>query len=339
MQNQNPITIGNISLSGRAVLAPMSGVTDVVMRRIASRFGASMVVSEMVASDEFVLGNEEYRLRAEGSGLDLHVVQIAGCDPRWMGEAAQLAESSGADIIDINMGCPAKRVIGGYAGSALMRDLDLACALIKATVDAVKIPVTVKMRLGWDHASMNAPELARRAQDIGVQLVTVHGRTRNQFYKGHADWSAIRKVRDAISIPLVANGDGTSTSDAKDMLLRSGADAVMIGRAALGKPWLIGQIARGLRDEDDTAPDFAQRRAAAIDHYEGLLSLMGVSIGVKHIRKHIAAYVDDAAQSGHPLPDELRTALLTTEEPKTALAILARLYDDVADDVKVRAVA
>ncbi len=331
MQQASSFAIGHRDLSGCAVLAPMSGVTDVVMRRIASRFGASMVVSEMVASDEFVLGNEEYRLRAEGSGLDLHVVQLAGCEPRWMGEAAKLAEQSGADIIDINMGCPAKRVTGGYAGSALMRDLDHAGALIKATVDAVKIPVTVKMRLGWDHASMNAPELARRAERLGVKLVTVHGRTRNQFYKGHADWSAIRNVRNAISIPLIANGDGASTQDAKRMLELSGADAVMIGRAALGRPWLIGQIARGLRGEDDRAPSYAERRAAAIDHYEGLLALMGVAIGVKHVRKHIAAYADDAASEGRALPAPLRQTLLTTDEPKDALAILARLYDDVAD--------
>lgn len=325
-------------LTGRSVLAPMSGVTDVVMRRIASRFGASMVVSEMVASDEFVLGNEEYRLRAEGSGLDLHVVQLAGCEPRWMGEAAKLAEQSGADIIDINMGCPAKRVTGGYAGSALMRDLDHAAALIKATVEAVKVPVTVKMRLGWDHASMNAPELAKRAERLGAKLITVHGRTRNQFYKGRADWAAIRKVRDAISIPLIANGDGTSTDDAKTMLAQSGADAVMIGRAALGRPWLIGQIARGLRGETDHAPQFSERRAAAIDHYEGLLALMGVAIGVKHVRKHIAAYADDAAEAGRPLPHALRQTLLTTEEPKDALGILSRLYDEV-DDTEVRAVA
>lgn len=338
MQNLSPLTIGDVALRGRAVLAPMSGVTDVVMRRIASRFGASMVVSEMVASDEFVLGNEEYRLRAEGSGLDLHVVQLAGCEPRWMGEAAKLAEQSGADIIDINMGCPAKRVTGGYAGSALMRDLDHAASLIRATVAAVKIPVTVKMRLGWDHASMNAPELARRAQDIGAQLITVHGRTRNQFYKGHADWSAIRKTREAISIPLIANGDVTSTADAKKMLALSGADAVMIGRAALGRPWLIGQVARGLNGEDNTAPSFADRRATAIEHYEGLLALMGVAIGVKHVRKHIAAYVDDAASVGRALPNTMRQNLLTTEEPKEALAILARLYDEF-DRADVRAVA
>lgn len=338
MQNMPPLSVGDRILSGRAVLAPMSGVTDVVMRRIAWRFGASMVVSEMVASDEFVLGNEEYRLRAEGSGLDLHVVQLAGCEPRWMGEAAKLAEQSGADIIDINMGCPAKRVTGGYAGSALMRDLDHAAALIKATVDAVQVPVTVKMRLGWDHASMNAPELAKRAERLGVRLITVHGRTRNQFYKGHADWSAIRKTREAISIPLIANGDGASTDQAKRMLELSGADGVMIGRAALGKPWLIGQIARGLRGEDDAPPEFAERRAAAIDHYEGLLALMGVAIGVKHVRKHIAAYVDDAAEAGRPLPQSLRQILLTTEEPNEALAILKRLYDEV-DDLAVRAVA
>ena len=202
----------------------MSGVTDVGMRRMAVRFGASLVVSEMVASDDYVRGDEESRVRAEGAGLDLHVVQIAGCDPHWMGEAARLAEASGASIIDINMGCPAKRVTGGYAGSALMREPDLALRLIEATVAAVSIPVTLKTRLGWDEHSLNAPDLARAAENAGIALVTIHGRTRCQFYKGRADWSAIRAVRDAVTIPLVANGDCASLADARAMLKKDGIE-------------------------------------------------------------------------------------------------------------------
>ena len=234
------LRIGPVELDGLAVLAPMSGVTDVGMRRIARRFGASLVVSEMVASDDFVRGDEESRLRAEGSGLDLHVVQIAGREPSWMGEAARLAEATGAAIVDINMGCPAKRVTGGYAGSALMRAPDLALKLIEATVRGTSVPVTLKMRLGWDADCLNAPEIARRAQDAGVHMITIHGRTRNQFYKGRADWRAIRAVVEATSLPLVANGDCASLDDARRMLAASGAAGVMIGRAAVGRPWLVG---------------------------------------------------------------------------------------------------
>src|SRR5688500_16846081 len=232
-----PWAIGPVPLAGRALLAPLSGVTDVVFRRIARRFGAALVVSEMVASDEFVLGADEARLRAEGDGISPHVIQLAGCEPRWIGEAARLAEASGAAIIDINMGCPAKRVTGGYAGSALMRDLDLATALIGAAVRAVSVPVTVKMRLGWDHASLNAPELARRAAAVGVAAVTVHGRTRQQFYKGAADWGLIADVARAVGVPVIANGDIGCLRSAREALRKSGAAAVMVGRAAIGQPW------------------------------------------------------------------------------------------------------
>ena len=247
----------------------MSGVTDVAMRRISARFGASLVISEMVASDDYVRGEEESRVRAEGQGLDLHVVQIAGCDPHWMGEAARLAEASGAAMVDINMGCPAKRVTGGYAGSALMRTPDLALRLIEATVKAVSIPVTLKTRLGWDENSLNAADLAQRAEQAGVQLVTIHGRTRRQFYKGSANWDAIRAIVDAVSIPVVANGDCASLADARAMLAASGAQGVMIGRAAMGRPWLVGEIAAGLAGLPFEAPSNAQRAEAALEHYEG----------------------------------------------------------------------
>ncbi|MFY8152691.1 MAG: tRNA dihydrouridine synthase, partial [Hyphomicrobiales bacterium] len=220
--------IGSIRVENRVALAPMSGVTDAVLRRLARRTGTGLVVSEMVASDMLATGDEEARLRAEAPGQGPHVVQLAGCHPHWMSEAARVAEASGADMIDINMGCPAKRVTGGWAGSALMRDLDLAVSLIEATIAAVKVPVSVKMRLGWDDKALNAPELARRAEACGVSLVTVHGRTRCQFYKGKADWAAIRRVREAVRVPLIANGDCATAEDARTMLALAGADGVMI---------------------------------------------------------------------------------------------------------------
>jgi len=327
MQNLNIIQIGPEILRGRAILAPMSGVTDHIFRRIARRFGASLVVSEMVASDDFVRGSEESRLRAEGNGIDQHVVQIAGCEPHWMGEAARLAEATGASVIDINMGCPAKRVTGGYAGSALMRDLDHAERLIEATVGAVSIPVTVKMRLGWDDRSINAPELARRAEAQGIKLITVHGRTRCQFYKGQANWDAIRPVKEAVAIPVIANGDCHSLADAQAMLAASKADGVMIGRSALGRPWLVGQIARGL-DGEDAIPDPSPqlRLEAAIEHYEGLLSAMGIETGIRHARKHIAAYADDALSLSQEDHSEWRHESVTSNSPSRVIHLLTLLY-------------
>src|ERR1700678_4322350 len=225
----------------------MSGVTDAPVRRLAAALGAGLVVSEMTASDDLVNGKPMSQLRCEAAGIGPHVVQLAGWDTRWMDEGAQMAEVEGADVIDINMCCPARHVTGGQSGSALMRDLDHAIRLIEATISAVKVPVTLKMRLGWDDRSLNAPELARRAEAAGVQLISVHGRTRCQFYKGEADWSAVRAVKDAIGIPLVVNGDITSFEKALTALEMSGADAVMIGRGAQGQPWLPGQIGRRLQ--------------------------------------------------------------------------------------------
>lgn len=321
-----PLHIGPLALDGRAFLAPMSGVTDHGFRKIARRFGASVVVSEMVASDEFVKGDAEYTLRAEGAGITPHIVQLAGCEPHWMGEAARLAEANGADVIDINMGCPAKRVTGGYAGSALMRNLDHALSLIDATIGAVSIPVTVKMRLGWDDASINAPELARRAQEAGVALVTVHGRTRCQFYKGHANHAAIAAVKETVSIPVVCNGDVETIEQARAVQSLAKADAVMIGRAALGRPWLVGRIARGLEGADPGEPSRNERAGATIEHYESLLASMGERAGLRHARKHLAASLDHLAAEGTAITDQERAAILTGETPATIITMIGTLY-------------
>ena len=240
----------------------MSGVTDLPFRRLAHRYGAGLVVSEMVACDRTLLKSEEARLRVEGEGLDIHVVQLAGRDPDAMRDGVLTAEAAGADIIDINMGCPAKRVTNGFAGSALMREADLAIRIVEATVSAASVPVTLKMRLGWDHASLNAAELARRAEAAGIQLVTVHGRTRCQFYNGAADWHAIRAIKESVKIPVVANGDLLRAEDAPAMLAASGADAVMIGRGAYGQPWIVAQTGRGSRWAHAAAGSSRRRRSA-----------------------------------------------------------------------------
>ena len=321
--------VGDLALDGRAFLAPMAGVTDLAMRRLARRFGAALAFSEMVASGDLAGGGRESLRRALGSGVTPHAVQIAGCEPASMAEAARKSEAAGADLIDINMGCPAKRVVGGAAGSALMRDLDHAASLIGAVARAVSIPVSVKMRLGWDEASLNAPELARRAEAEGAQMIVVHGRTRNQFYRGEADWAAIRPVVEAVTIPVVANGDCRRPQDAQTMLEQSGARAVMIGRAALGQPWLVGEIGFFLRHgQERPALPGPLRREAAREHYAALLDLFGPAQGLRHARKHLAAYADVAAQSGGGLNASERRLLVASEDTQQVFDLLDRLYDE-----------
>jgi nifR3 family TIM-barrel protein len=329
-----PLKIGDIQVANRVLLAPMSGITDAPFRRLAARLGAGLVVSEMTASDDLARGRPISRLRCEAAGIGPHVVQLAGCERHWMAEGARIAEAAGADIVDINMGCPARHVTGGQSGSALMRDLDHAVSLIEATISAVKVPVTLKMRLGWDDRTRNAPELARRAEASGVQMIAVHGRTRCQFYKGDADWGAIGAVKDAISIPLVVNGDITSYETALSALEESGADAVMVGRGVQGKPWLPGQIGRRLDGGAmEAAPALAQQLAYARALHDEICGHYGLRIGLRHARKHLGWALDVAAHAGRVPAEKLkawRQRILTSEDPGSVHQALGEAFDDFA---------
>jgi tRNA-dihydrouridine synthase B len=318
-----PIAIGSVLLKGRALLAPMSGVSDLAMRRIARRFGAALVFSEMVAAETFLEGDAEALMRAEGEGLVPHAVQLVGREARALAETARRVTDAGADLVDMNMGCPARRVSGCLAGAALMRDLDHAERLIATVAEAVPVPVTVKMRLGWDDTSVNAPELARRAERAGARMVSVHGRTRAQFYEGRADWAAVRAVASAVEIPVIVNGDCATLADARAMLALSGAAGVMIGRAAVGAPWLVGAISRALDEGGELrSPREEERREAAIEHLDWLVGALGPRAGLRHARKHLSAYAHQAGAD-----DALRRALVTTEDPSQARRLLARAFD------------
>jgi len=324
------LRIGSIALSGRAFLAPMAGVADAAMRRIAERHGASAAFSEMIYAQGVARGDRETALRLAPAGAGPRVVQVAARDAAGVASAARYAADHGAEWIDINMGCPCKRVTGGLAGAALMRDLDHAARLIAAALQAValqavEIPVSVKMRLGWDDSARNAPDLARRAESEGAALVTVHGRTRQQFYTGVADWDAIRAVKEAVRIPVVANGDCASPEDAAEMLRRSGADAVMIGRAAVGRPWLVGDVAHYLaRGEKRAEPSLTARRDMALEHLAALTDAMGPVAGLRHARKHLAAYIDHAGLASGAAA--LRRDLLTTAERGAAEHLIDRIF-------------
>ncbi len=330
------IRIGPITTRNRVFLAPMSGVTDEPFRTTAHEHGAGLVVSEMVASEELVNARPDMMRRALGAeSLSPFVIQLAGREPHWMAEGARVAQDMGAEIIDINMGCPAREVTGGLSGSALMRNLDHAEKLIEATVAASSGPVTLKMRLGWDHNMLNAPELARRAEAEGVALVTVHGRTRCQFYKGKADWSAIARVREAISIPLIANGDGNSVADAQEMLAQSGADGVMIGRGAYGRPWWPGVIAEGLEPGTGRAePTLAEEARIILQHHERILAHHGAHHGNRTARKHIGWVIGRLADRGLlslEAASGWRTAMLCLNDNDAVRQGLLNLFEDVQE--------